>query len=261
VVLFAMVAPIIFAKKIMMKYLFIAMVWLCMACQTLEPATPEVMQEATPDAEALSKDSAVLAAYINHLTLLFDSIPADRKKILTSLSHFIQEQRDSSKQVNLTFICTHNSRRSHMAQIWATTAAAHFGIGQIVCYSGGTEATAFNPRAVAALQRAGFGITPTDTTTPNIRYAVAIPTGQPLVCFSKKYDSYTNPQTNFAAVMTCSQADEACPNIPGAMFRVAIPYDDPKQADNTPAEANRYDERCRQIGTEMMYVFSLLKQK
>ena len=46
--------------------------------------------------------------------------------------------------------------------------------------------------------------------------------------------------------MTWSQADESCPIVRGAAYRVAIPYDAPKAFDGTKRESAKYDERCRQ---------------
>lgn len=206
-----------------------------------------------------NQNDTMIQQYFQGLVSNFSTISAERKTELDKLSAYIKTQADSNKAVKLTFICTHNSRRSHMAQIWAATAAAYYGIGNVECYSGGTEATAFNPRAVAALQRAGIPIEPVDTSSLNPKYKVHIPGGNSLICFSKKYSDVSNPSAGFAAVMTCSKADAECPFVPGAAFRVAIPYDDPKEADNTPEETNRYNERCKQIGTEMMYVFSGIK--
>lgn len=204
--------------------------------------------------------SPKLQQYADSLTLEFDQISEERKLALAQLANFVQKElSDSSLPVKLTFICTHNSRRSHMGQIWAATAAAYYQINGIESYSGGTEATAFNPRAVAAMQRAGFGIENPGGDNP--RYVVHLSDGDAgLTCFSKVYNDTANPQKNFAAVMTCSQADADCPFIPGAKFRLSLPYNDPKEADNTPQEAERYDERCRQIGRELMYAFSLIKK-
>ena len=56
--------------------------------------------------------------------------------------------------------------------------------------------------------------------------------------------------------MTCSQADKSCPFVTGSETRIAIHYDDPKIADNTPEEKALYDERTEQIGREMFYVIS-----
>ena len=88
----------------------------------------------------------------------FEQIPEDRKTLLGELALFIEHRFTAGEKTQLTFICTHNSRRSHMSQIWAQTAATYFGIPNVVCYSGGTEATAFNDRAVTALE--GFGLPP-----------------------------------------------------------------------------------------------------
>jgi protein-tyrosine phosphatase/arsenate reductase len=127
--------------------------------------------------------------------------------------------------------------------------------------SGGTEATAFNPRAVKALQDAGVDISMADAGSgENPVYMVSYAGGQePLRAFSKKYDTGGNPTSNFCAVMTCSQADKNCPTVAGASLRVAIPYEDPKSYDGTPQEAEMYALRSRQIAREMFYLFSQVK--
>ncbi|MEX2585655.1 MAG: protein-tyrosine-phosphatase, partial [Balneolaceae bacterium] len=117
--------------------------------------------------------------------------------------------------------------------------------------------TAFNPRAVSALKRAGFIIENPggDNPTYKVKFSDDIP---PLICFSKRFDDETNPKDNFAAIMTCSDADENCPFVPGTDFRQAITYRDPKESDETPEESKIYDERCRQIASEMFYMMSQL---
>ena len=195
-----------------------------------------------------------LAAYINTLTQGTESISEDRKLLLSRLTSYVHERLDTAEPIQLTFICTHNSRRSHMSQIWATVAAAYFGLDAVACYSGGTEVTAFNPRAVDALTRTGLRIDNPGGDNP--RYMVHFADdGNAIECFSKVYDDPFNPQSDFAAIMTCSDADANCPFIPGA-HRIAITYEDPKVADDTPEETIRYDERVLQIGTEMFYAFS-----
>ena len=159
----------------------------------------------------------------------------------------------------MIFICTHNSRRSHIAQIWAQAAAAYYGIENFVSYSGGTEATAFNPRAVKAMREAGFNIEATSGGT-NPHYEVRFSNeAHALIAFSKKFDSEDNPQKDFAAVMTCSHADENCPVVSGMEKRISLPYDDPKDFDDTPQEGLKYAERVREIGTEILYAFSQVK--
>lgn len=182
-------------------------------------------------------------------------ISAERQEVLREIASYIQEEAEAGQPIQLVFICTHNSRRSHFGQIWAAAAAAYYGVPGVHTYSGGTEATAFNPRAVAAVQRAGFQVENPGGNNPRyqVRFAADSPT---LECFSKVYDDPANPRHSFAAIMTCAEADQACPIVPGAALRMPTPYVDPKEADDTPQEAARYDERCRQIGAELFYVFS-----
>ncbi|MBD3331549.1 protein-tyrosine-phosphatase [candidate division GN15 bacterium] len=200
--------------------------------------------------------NSALETYIETSIEGFDGISDKRKGELEQIAQYVATRVAKDQSTNLTFICTHNSRRSHLAQIWAQTAAVWYGVPHVETYSGGTEATAFNPRAVRALEDAGFAIERTsDAENPRYRvmYSESSP---PLVAFSKVYNEPPNPAENFCAVMTCSDADEACPVVFGAAGRVAIPYEDPKEFDGTDQEAAAYAERCRQISTEMLYAFS-----
>ncbi|MBC6996806.1 protein-tyrosine-phosphatase [Neolewinella lacunae] len=191
-----------------------------------------------------------LEAYVAEIIAQASQVPAERQALLLKLSDYLR--RNAEKTVQLNFICTHNSRRSHLGQVWTAVAAAHYGLENIRCYSGGTEATAFNPRAVAALERAGFVIDNPGGENP--RYAVHFSEdAAPVISWSKTFDDPANPTEDFAAIMTCSDADENCPYIPGAAFRLPLTYDDPKEADDTPEEAARYDERVQQIGREIFF--------
>jgi len=194
--------------------------------------------------------------YIIQNALRFEDIGAGRKKELLLLSNYINELLTAGRPVNLIYICSHNSRRSHMSQLWSQAAAYHYGIPEVHCYSGGTEATAFNHRAVNALQKAGFDISKTEESANPLYLVTYSETAQPIKAFSKTFSDEFNPQEGFAAIMTCSDADAACPFIPGADNRISIPYPDPKEADDTPEEAGSYDAGCRKIATEMFFVFS-----
>ena len=189
----------------------------------------------------------------------FPEISNERKIILNQLTRFIQAKKELNASIDLNFICTHNSRRSHIAQFWAQAAAAYYGIKNVHCFSGGTEATAFNPRAVKAMQDAGFSITKTkegENPVYEVRYADG---EKPVIAFSKTYDDPFNLTKDFAAIMTCSQADENCPLVLGASERIALTYNDPKEFDGTPQETEKYAERVHQIGTEIFYAFSRVK--
>ena len=200
-----------------------------------------------------------LEAYMEQSLTEFDRISDDRKVLLDSLAEYISEKVAAKKDIYLNLICTHNSRRSHISQLWSQAAAYYYTVPGVLTFSGGTEATAFNTRAVKAMRKAGFKLEQTDN-SENPRYKVTISKdADPVMAFSKKFSDEFNPQENFAAIMTCSSADEACPIVPGADARFSIQYEDPKKADDTPEEEDRYDERCRQICTEMLYAFSKVK--
>lgn len=199
-----------------------------------------------------------LTEYLKNIESDFAGISEERKSQLKKLSDFIQAKKNNKQNCNLIFICTHNSRRSHLSQIWAQVAAYYYGVHNVFCYSGGTEATAFNPRSVKALRKSGLQINQTDTSDNPVYIVKFANDADTLQGFSKKYDHEHNPQSNFAAIMTCSHADENCPFIPGADARIPITYKDPKESDNTTEEEQTYDERCKQIAVEMFYVFSIV---
>lgn len=189
----------------------------------------------------------------------FNQIPTDRKAALTEISAYVSQKKKLAKDIELTFICTHNSRRSHISQIMAQAAATYYKVGNVYCYSGGTEVTAFNINAVNALRNIGFEIAATNTST-NPVYEVKYGASSPkLIAFSKVYTSLPNPQKEYGAVLTCSQADASCPIVQGADGRFKLPYEDPKLSDGTPQQDKVYAERCKQIGLEMLYLFSQVK--
>lgn len=192
-------------------------------------------------------------------TLNFESISEDRKIVLQPLVDFIQGKVVNDQEIRLNLICTHNSRRSHLSQVWAQTAAAHYGIKNVFCYSGGTEATAMFPMAAKTLEKQGFQIK-TIAEGNNPVYAIKYSeNAHPVIGFSKTFDDDFNPQSEFAAILTCSSADQGCPFIAGAEKRIPITFEDPKAFDNTPQQAEKYEERSVQIATEMFYVFSQIK--
>lgn len=192
-------------------------------------------------------------------TLDTTTIEPTRKEILQPLINFIQDKVTEGDNIRLNFICTHNSRRSHLSQAWAQAMAHHFGVKNVFSYSGGTEATAMFPMAAETLKNSGFQIkTLSEGKNPvySIKYA---DNEAPLIGFSKTFDDSFNPQTAFAAILTCSTADQGCPFIAGAEKRIPITFEDPKAFDNTPQQAEKYAERSIQIATELCYVFSEIK--
>ena len=197
--------------------------------------------------------------YCENLTASFGEISSERKILLREIAAYITEKKKSDSAVNLVYVCTHNSRRSHFGQVWGNVAADFFQINNVNTFSGGTEATAFNPNAINALKRIGFKIETTNTSSNPVYQVFYGDDSEPCICFSKVYNHTDNPSAGFAAIMTCSDAEENCPFIPGVELRIGTTYDDPKAFDNTPLKDAKYDERCRQIALETLYVFSLVK--
>lgn len=184
------------------------------------------------------------------------SISVERKAILQPLTEFIRTKVSNKQEIRINFICTHNSRRSHLAQVWAQTLAHYFNVKNVFCYSGGTESTALFPMVAETLRNSGFQIN-TISKSENPVYCIKYADNQhPIIGFSKRLDDDFNPKSKFAAIMTCDSANEACPFVPGAEKRIPISFEDPKSFDNSPQQSEKYNEKSLQIATELFYVFS-----
>jgi protein-tyrosine phosphatase/arsenate reductase len=190
----------------------------------------------------------------------FDQIPAERKTILERITAYIQKEKLEKSSVSLVYVCTHNSRRSHFGQIWSKVAATYFGIDGIHTYSAGTESTAFHPNAIQSLLSLGFVIEKTNEKSRNPLYQVWYSDAEYVKCFSKTIDEVQTESDGFAAIMTCSNAEENCPFIPGAQLRISTTYEDPKKFDGTELESKKYIERSLQIALECLYVYAQLKK-
>jgi len=212
-----------------------------------------------------------LEEYLDKLSAEVSGIPPSRREKLEEIATYISRKAREASEVKLIFICTHNSRRSHMAYLWAEACAFRTGVaGKVKCYSGGTEATAFYPKAVNAMEDAGWKVEK-KTSDPEIEAVSMANPGYLMtcsdnaesekdglgtaLCFSKHFAEAPNPKKDFVAVMVCSDADDACPFIPGAAARFALPYDDPKAFDARPEAAEKYAERCGEIAAEMDFLF------
>ena len=190
---------------------------------------------------------------------LMDEYPgpdAGRKNLLDSVAAAVRKQLGP---LFLNFICTHNSRRSQLGQAWAQAAAYYHDVDGIFSVSGGTEVSAFHPNTIAALKRQGFHIElKAGDTNPvyNVRFSSEAPS---LEMYSKLFGDAVPSGARFLAMMVCNQADAACPFVPGNSGRFQLNYSDPGAFDGKPGQDAAYDERARQIASEMLYVFSKVK--
>lgn len=201
-----------------------------------------------------------LRPYVKQILGELDKVSAQRRESLDLIAAEIATRVKYRKAANLTFICSHNSRRSHMSQLWVQTAAYYYGFDEVHSFSGGTEATACNARTVTALRRVGFSVV-CATEGENPEYLIQFSDERPPVrAYSKLYDADGNPKEDFIALMCCSKADETCPIVLGATSRYAIHYVDPKLCDDTEEETSQYNETCREIAREMFYIMSQVEQ-
>ena len=189
----------------------------------------------------------------------FSSIEIDRKKKLNALGSYLQSNIQKDK-LALIFICTHNSRRSFFAQVWAQVAAHHYGFSNITAYSGGTSETAIYHQTIAALMKCGLEINKLSL-GDNPVYSVKYDTeNHPIIGFSKTFDHSFNPQSNFAAIMTCDHADQNCPFIPEADARIPLTYTDPKEFDHTAEVDSKYYHKSKEIATEMFFILNQINK-
>ena len=231
---------------------------------------------AIADAPQLQPETNLLPAlrpYVKEVATELALVSAERKVVLDEIAATVASRLEHEKEANLTFICTHNSRRSHMSQIWLQTAACFYGFDKVHAWSGGTDVTACNCRTVTAMRRVGFEIK--DATGNTMKDAIKdSPKGEnplylvryaenrsPIRTYSKRYDADANPKRDFIALMTCSSADKSCPVVEGAIARFAIHYADPRLCDDTPIETTAYNERCREIAREMFYIMSEVRRR
>ena len=212
------------------------------------------MNNPAPNANVI--DEKILS-YIEHNTLDFSGISEERKGDLDKIADYVSMKIKSNETPELVYICTHNSRRSHFGQILCALAADFYQVPGIQTFSAGTEVTAFHPNAIKALRSIGMEIQITDKSS-NPHYFVSWNPTHSLDAYSKLIEDEGNPKEHFAAIMTCTHAEQNCPFVVGADFRIGLPYDDPKAFDGTAQESEMYLVRVHQIAREIFYVFSRL---
>ena len=187
------------------------------------------------------------------------TISDERKTLLLKISDAIAKEHILNKEVNLNFICTHNSRRSQLGQVWSFFAASYFNLN-INAFSGGTEVTAFYKNTVKTLQKVGFEFQLTDFSHQNPTYQISFNGNENRILgFSKLYSNPINTEP-FMAITTCNNADTNCPFIPTASHRFHLPFIDPKHSDGTTKQEETYLQTSIQIAGEVYFIFSEVKK-
>ena len=187
------------------------------------------------------------------------TISDERKTLLLKISDAIAKEHTLNKEVNLNFICTHNSRRSQLGQVWSFYAAHYFKLN-INAFSGGTEVTAFYRNTVKTLQKVGFEFQLIDFSHQNPTYQISFKgTKKTVLGFSKFYSDPLNKEP-FMAITTCNNADINCPFIPTASHRFHLPFVDPKHSDGSDTQEETYLQTSQQIAGEIYFIFSEVKK-
>lgn len=187
------------------------------------------------------------------------NLDKDRITLLKSIALYIVNEIKENKPVNLNFICTHNSRRSQLAQVWGSFAANYYKLNAIKNFSGGTAVTAFFRNTVKTLQEVGFSFQILEFSHQNPEYLISYKKCKnSIIGFSKFYDNAHNKKP-YIAITTCSNANENCPYIPDAIKRFHLPFNDPKRFDNTLYQSEKYLEANKQIAGEIHFIFDFIK--
>lgn len=226
---------------------FVALV--CGAVVGQPPAAPDAIGQSSTSEASQSELPMLLQTIIRDS----EGLSGDRRELLDAAADRIRRARLDGP-VHLLGVCTHNSRRSQFCQAWCALALAHYQVRGVDCFSCGTEATACNPRTIAALKRMGWRVKPPAATVHNPQCTCEFGDSTRIVLWSKAFGDESLPTERIVALLCCDEADKACPTVPGAIARAALHYVDPKVSDGTPQEAATYDQRCRQIAAEMFYL-------
>jgi arsenate reductase len=185
-------------------------------------------------------------------------IQESRLEKLKQIQDYIKSKIHQKEEVNLIFICVQNSRRSHLAQVFAQQAAIQNNFSNVHCFSGGVEVTRIHPNTIEALKRFGFSIIQ-KSEGDNPLFEIDIE-GIKLPLYSKNFEDVTKQLKSFAAIMVCSETETNCPYVPNAEKKILLPYDDPKFADNTNNPIDEYVRVASIIKEEMQYIFSNIKE-
>jgi len=201
-----------------------------------------------------------LTSTLATLASMTSSVSMKRQAILEPLVEYVLDRQRANEPARLNFICTHNARRSHISQLMAAVTAMANDLENIECYSGGVEVTRIHPNAIAALEELGFEFSGSDE-GDNPVFLVDLGEANLIEVFSKKYDDDSNPPNNFAAVMVCSSAEEACPYVEGASKRISVTFEDPKEFDGQDDAVKGYVQGSLEIGAEIYYVMQQVSSR
>ncbi|MGY6649991.1 hypothetical protein [Wenyingzhuangia sp. IMCC45574] len=185
----------------------------------------------------------------------------NREILLEKIANKIADTIKEKGNVNINFICTHNSRRSQFSQIWAYYAMEYFGIDTGNSFSSGTAVTAFHGNTIKALEHCGFKFSLEEFSHKNPKYIINYKGAtKEVLGFSKLIENEIN-QSPFIAITTCDHADKNCPVIIDAEERFHLPYADPKTSDGASDQKETYINSSMLIAGEIGFIFKKVKEQ
>jgi len=167
-----------------------------------------------------------------------------QEKRVKKISQELKSSINTYKKI--VFICTHNSRRSQLCEVWGSILSKRFNL-DLFFYSAGTKKTEVYTEVIKSLQRAGLEI--------DMEGKIKLMHNQ-IELHSKTLDEIKEDE--FIAMMTCSDAEKNCPVDQRSKKNIILFYDDPKKYDRTIHESNEYDKTCRLIASELNAIFKTL---
>jgi len=199
--------------------------------------------------------------YCRNLELLSGGIKKERKTKLAVLAAQIKQLKRELSPVEIMVVCTHNSRRSHMGELWLRVGIDYYGLSNLRIHSAGTERSAINIRTIRSFQAIGLLVEKSMNKEENPNYKINWRTDEKSYTgYSKEIGSEELPTNGIVSILVCEDAAENCPFIVGSKLRINLPYEDPKRYDDTLEERTKYLERNLEIGSEMFYLLSELER-
>ena len=194
--------------------------------------------------------------YINDFIskLKLNAIPSHKINALENIAANLRINNNLNIKSKLNFICTHNSRRSQLCQVWSDTMSRYYGFTNILSYSGGTEITQVNKNIINTLIETGFSIKKNKNLSNPI-YFVNNGSKKNIKLFSKLYTDNSNPSVKYIAVLNCLGADRSCPHVEGASKRISLPFNDPGEYDKTKIKYEKYRKVNIEIASSMKYLY------
>jgi arsenate reductase len=223
-----------------------------MISEASDPVEPTQHHTETGMPQVPSGVKTSLVLYL--LSLSKETISPSRLKVLQSIA----QSASQPDFKGFLFVCTHNSRRSQIAQVWAAFLSDLFHL-DLTHFSAGTEATACSTEMLKALKRAGFNVFKDDE-SPDIYHIGWRGEETQMDVYSKAIQDIRLHDAGLVAIMVCDDAQEQCPVVPHALDRFALTYVDPGTSDDTDVSTSAYDLACRMIGNELLYLFSKVQE-